>query len=106
MLQCTFRGCDKCGKDFHWHSGVLVLSETLAELRGHRHVDHVHDGAIGSARATTTAVSIGRKPAPVLPAFDLLNLPRPPARAPWAYVKVAEGCDKACGFCAIPNSTG
>ena len=22
---------------------------------------------------------------------------------PWAYVKVAEGCDKACGFCAIPS---
>ncbi|HEY9556136.1 MAG TPA: radical SAM protein, partial [Acidimicrobiales bacterium] len=26
--------------------------------------------------------------------------------APWAYVKVAEGCDKACGFCAIPSFRG
>ena len=41
-----------------------------------------------------------------VPSFDLLNLPRPPASAPWAYVKVAEGCDRACGFCAIPSFRG
>lgn len=40
------------------------------------------------------------------PAFDLLNLPRPRSSAPWAYVKVAEGCDRACGFCAIPSFRG
>ena len=52
-------------------------------------------------------VTLGRKPgAPALPSFDLLNLPRPAASAPWAYVKVAEGCDKACGFCAIPSFRG
>jgi ribosomal protein S12 methylthiotransferase len=42
----------------------------------------------------------------LVPAFDLLNLPRPAASAPWAYVKVAEGCDRACGFCAIPSFRG
>ena len=26
--------------------------------------------------------------------------------APWAYLKVAEGCDRACGFCAIPTFRG
>ncbi len=41
-----------------------------------------------------------------LPAFDLLELPRPPVEAPWAYVKVAEGCDRRCGFCAIPSFRG
>ena len=41
-----------------------------------------------------------------VPSFDLLNLPRPPATAPWAYVKVAEGCDRNCGFCAIPSFRG
>ena len=41
-----------------------------------------------------------------LPAFDLLNLPRPASAVPWAYVKVAEGCDRACGFCAIPSFRG
>ena len=40
------------------------------------------------------------------PAFDLLNLPRPATRAPWAYVKIAEGCDRRCGFCAIPTFRG
>jgi ribosomal protein S12 methylthiotransferase len=44
--------------------------------------------------------------APAVPSLDLLNLPRPAARAPWAYVKVAEGCDRACGFCAIPSFRG
>ncbi len=38
--------------------------------------------------------------------LDLLNLPRPRPAAPWAYVKVAEGCDRACGFCAIPSFRG
>jgi len=38
--------------------------------------------------------------------MDLLNLPRPRSERPWAYVKVAEGCDKACGFCAIPSFRG
>ncbi len=26
--------------------------------------------------------------------------------APWAYVKIAEGCDRNCGFCAIPTFRG
>jgi ribosomal protein S12 methylthiotransferase len=42
----------------------------------------------------------------VVPSFDLLNLPRPAASAPWSYVKVAEGCDRNCGFCAIPSFRG
>jgi ribosomal protein S12 methylthiotransferase len=51
-------------------------------------------------------VQLGRKAEPALPAFDLLNLPRPRSARPWAYVKVAEGCDRACGFCAIPSFRG
>jgi ribosomal protein S12 methylthiotransferase len=41
-----------------------------------------------------------------LPEFDLLNLPRPRSSVPWAYVKIAEGCDRSCGFCAIPSFRG
>jgi ribosomal protein S12 methylthiotransferase len=37
---------------------------------------------------------------------DLLELPRPAPAAPWAYVKMAEGCDRACAFCAIPSFRG
>ncbi|HEX2574836.1 MAG TPA: 30S ribosomal protein S12 methylthiotransferase RimO [Aquihabitans sp.] len=67
-------------------------------------VDHGHASAVTTAPTRGTAVTIGTKPAP--PAFDLLNLPRPRATRPWAYVKVAEGCDRACGFCAIPSFRG
>ncbi len=59
----------------------------------------------GAARAGV-AVSISAKPASGRSAFDLLELPRPAATAPWAYLKVAEGCDRACGFCAIPSFRG
>ncbi|MEO1060018.1 MAG: 30S ribosomal protein S12 methylthiotransferase RimO [Actinomycetota bacterium] len=41
-----------------------------------------------------------------VPDFDLLNLARPASGRPWAYIKVAEGCDRACGFCAIPSFRG
>ena len=54
-----------------------------------------------------TPVTLGAKPAAApVPDFDLLNLPRPHSAAPWAYVKVAEGCDRNCGFCAIPSFRG
>lgn len=51
-------------------------------------------------------VSLQRGPSRPVPAFDLLNLPRPKSPRPWAYVKIAEGCDRACGFCAIPSFRG
>jgi len=56
----------------------------------------------GSLHGVTT----GLAPESDLARLDLLNLPRPRPTAPWAYVKVAEGCDRACGFCAIPSFRG
>jgi len=58
------------------------------------------------AGSGSTPVALGKKPEAALPSFDLLNLPRPHATAPWSYVKVAEGCDRNCGFCAIPSFRG
>ncbi len=57
------------------------------------------------------AIALGKKPSlavasETVPSFDLLNLPRPKSREPWAYVKIAEGCDRNCGFCAIPSFRG
>jgi ribosomal protein S12 methylthiotransferase len=49
-------------------------------------------------------VALGAKPR--VPELDLLNLPRPKSSSPWAYVKIAEGCDRTCGFCAIPSFRG
>jgi len=56
---------------------------------------------VGSAGKTMIPVTS----AP-LPELDLLNLPRPASTSPWAYVKIAEGCDRSCGFCAIPSFRG
>ncbi len=48
-------------------------------------------------------VRLGPRP----PAMDLLHLvDRPAPDLPYAYVKVAEGCDKTCAFCAIPLIRG
>ena len=66
----------------------------------------VHLGPTRSGRAAKAAKADGSGSADGLPTFDLLNLPRPAAAVPWAYVKVAEGCDRACGFCAIPSFRG
>jgi ribosomal protein S12 methylthiotransferase len=62
----------------------------------------------GLARTPTgVPVSITPRPSdPPVPSFDLLRLPRPRATHPWAYVKIAEGCDRKCGFCAIPTFRG
>lgn len=41
------------------------------------------------------------------PVMDILHLVRRPSPTmPYAYVKVAEGCDKPCTFCAIPLIRG
>ncbi len=54
-------------------------------------------------------VTLGKKPnsgEAGVPSMDLLNLSRPKSASPWAYVKIAEGCDRSCGFCAIPSFRG
>ena len=84
----------------------LVVTGCLAE----RYQDELADALpeVDLVAGFGVPVTIGRKPgsAPPVPSLDLLELPRPPATAPWAYVKVAEGCDRACGFCAIPTFRG
>jgi ribosomal protein S12 methylthiotransferase len=58
----------------------------------------------------TAGKANGKRSIPVsavpIPTLDLLNLPRPKSTSPWAYVKIAEGCDRSCGFCAIPSFRG
>jgi ribosomal protein S12 methylthiotransferase len=86
----------------------IVVTGCLAERYGPELADALPevDAVAGfGVPVTLTAKTSAGTGAPV-PAFDLLELPRPPASAPWAYVKVAEGCDRACGFCAIPSFRG
>lgn len=74
-----------------------------------RELDPDRPAGAASATPPPTGLGIGRKPRPAgasVADFDLLNLPRPATARPWAYVKAAEGCDRACGFCAIPTFRG
>ena len=86
----------------------LVVTGCMAERYGHELAEALPE--VDAVSGFGVPVTLGRKPVsldgPQPPTFDLLNLPRPPSTAPWAYVKVAEGCDRACGFCAIPSFRG
>lgn len=92
----------------------LVVTGCMAERYGAElaealpEVDQV--AGFGVPVHRPAAPPAGRKLIPVaaapLPELDLLNLPRPKSVSPWAYVKIAEGCDRSCGFCAIPSFRG
>ena len=88
----------------------LVVTGCMAERYGSElaHALPEVDLVAGFGQSLTAPVPRRRIPLQAVtpPAFDLLNLPRPPSARPWAYVKVAEGCDRACGFCAIPSFRG
>jgi len=85
----------------------LVVTGCMAERYGDELAAALPeaDAVVGFAGEGTlsSVVLRGRKPEGVR---DLLELPRPAPSAPWAYVKVAEGCDRACAFCAIPSFRG
>ncbi|GJM38033.1 MAG: ribosomal protein S12 methylthiotransferase RimO [Acidimicrobiales bacterium] len=88
----------------------LVVTGCMAERHGAElaaeldEIDHVAPFGVSLHAETAVPVSLGRTRR--APDFDLLNLPRPASARPWAYVKIAEGCDRACGFCAIPTFRG
>ncbi len=85
----------------------LVVTGCMAERYGDElaaalpEVDLV--AGFGLSLVAPTSVALRTRK---VPDFDLLNLPRPASARPWAYVKIAEGCDRRCGFCAIPSFRG
>ena len=83
----------------------VVVTGCMAERYGDELAEALPevDRVVGFGVPVTLGAKPDGRPVPVL---DLLNLPRPKSAAPWAYVKVAEGCDRACGFCAIPSFRG
>jgi ribosomal protein S12 methylthiotransferase len=92
----------------------LVVTGCMAERYGDElaealpEVDQV--AGFGVPVVPVAAPQGGKRLIPVtagtVPTLDLLNLPRPKSSSPWAYVKIAEGCDRTCGFCAIPSFRG
>jgi ribosomal protein S12 methylthiotransferase len=84
----------------------LVVTGCLAERYGDELAAAVPEADLVAGFGVPVTLATTRRTGRPVPSLDLLNLPRPRARAPWAYVKVAEGCDRACGFCAIPSFRG
>jgi ribosomal protein S12 methylthiotransferase len=86
----------------------LVVTGCMAERYGDELASALPE--VDQVAGFGVPVNLGRKPLSVsdtpIPLLDLLNLPRPKSSSPWAYVKIAEGCDRNCGFCAIPSFRG
>jgi len=87
----------------------LVVTGCMAERYGSELAEALPEADLVAGFGVP--VTLGRKASAGaasvdVPLLDLLNLPRPASSAPWAYVKVAEGCDRVCGFCAIPSFRG
>ena len=90
----------------------LVVTGCMAERYGAELAEALPevDQVAGFGVSVNVLAAPKRKLIPVgsapIPTLDLLNLPRPKSTSPWAYVKIAEGCDRSCGFCAIPSFRG
>ena len=85
--------------------GKLVVTGCMAERYGSELAEALPE--VDQVSGFGVPVTLGRKKGgPAVPMLDLLNLPRPKSTHPWAYVKIAEGCDRNCGFCAIPSFRG
>ena len=93
--------------DARKRSSRLVVTGCMAERYGEELAEALPEA--DQVAGFGVPIQLGRKPLAVtgeIPSFDLLNLPRPKSAVPWAYIKIAEGCDRNCGFCAIPSFRG
>jgi ribosomal protein S12 methylthiotransferase len=91
-------------------SSRLVVTGCMAERYGQELADELPEVDLVAGFGVPVHMPASKKLIPVgsapVPSLDLLNLPRPKSSSPWAYVKIAEGCDRTCGFCAIPSFRG
>jgi len=93
--------------DTRKRSSRLIVTGCMAERYGDELAEALPEA--DQVAGFGVPLQLTRKPIAVtgeVPKFDLLNLPRPKSTSPWAYVKIAEGCDRSCGFCAIPSFRG
>ncbi len=92
------------------NSSRLVVTGCMAERYGQELADELPEVDLVAGFGVPVHTPAQKKLIPVgsapVPSLDLLNLPRPKSSSPWAYVKIAEGCDRTCGFCAIPSFRG
>src|SRR5512143_902294 len=90
----------------------LLVAGCLAQRHGAelaREIPEI-DGFVGldQLRAVSEVVELGGGPPPPGPSHVVFDhtAPRLLSTRGWAYLKVAEGCDNPCTFCAIPQWRG
>ena len=82
------------------------LSDSLPEVDAFLGLDELDQVVAGAGLAPAAPVSDLPMLQPSTHLYDE-NTPRDLATPPWtAYVKIAEGCDHTCSFCAIPAFRG
>jgi ribosomal protein S12 methylthiotransferase len=98
--------------------GAVVVAGCLAERKGDALLDEVPgvDGLVGVFGREEISTVVGRalannreqrslfRPAPVRALEDTARLRITPRH--YAYLKISEGCDRLCTFCAIPGMRG
>src|SRR5262249_45065484 len=93
--------------------GAVVVAGCLAErkkdelLQEVPGVDHIERGLAARQRRRGSAAEEQRslfRPAPVRALDDTARLRITPRH--YAYLKISEGCDRLCTFCAIPGMRG
>src|SRR5437588_6640810 len=98
--------------------GAVVVAGCLAERKGEALLEEVPgvDGLVGVFGREEISTVVGRalannleqrslfRPAPVRALEDTARLRITPRH--YAYLKISEGCDRLCTFCAIPGMRG
>lgn len=82
--------------------GQVLAGQPISVPADSDHESARHAGGLPIARV---GGGPARTPAPAGPptaGFPVRTLPR----GPWAYLKIAGGCDRACTFCTIPSYRG
>lgn len=88
-------------------AAALPEVDALVDFAAYPRIAEIVSGAAGGTLAQRVYGDPGTKFDPAYWDATIAGGPRIRfGRAPWAYVKIAEGCDRGCTFCAIPLMRG
>jgi ribosomal protein S12 methylthiotransferase len=86
---------------------ALPEVDALVDFAAYPRIAEIVEGAAGGSLTQRVFGDPGTKFDPAYWDATIAGGPRVRfGRAPWAYVKIAEGCDRGCTFCAIPLMRG
>ena len=81
--------------------------DALVDFAAYPRISEIVDGVAAGTLARTDPRRPGTRFDPAWWDATIAASPRLRfGRAPWAYLKIAEGCDRGCTFCAIPLMRG